>query len=85
MHGIVRGVTGSGRIFEASYKVDKRHGLLLWFDINHVIVELYCEGERLSGFSFNMNFEEDEGPLKRRGNDLDHLSPQHFDPSVANP
>ena len=47
-----------------------------------VHVHLYDMGEQVAYFAFDPAFQELHGYNKTQGVALDHLTPQHFDPSV---
>ena len=77
-HGIVRGVDSVGGFYEASFLNGQEHGLYIRFWYDRVYIILHKEGKYLSYFTFDLTFKE----LKRVGNALNFLNPQHFNPSA---
>ena len=57
-HGIVRWVSPTGIICEASYKDGKQHGLCRWIKKSSVYVSLCKDDEVLAKFAFNLEFTE---------------------------
>lgn len=80
-HGIIRSVHEGGNMAVGSFKDGVEHGLKLCIANEHAFVRLLKNGRELSYFAFDRFFDE----KGRHGSGLDHLTPAHFDPSVAEP
>lgn len=84
-HGLVRIIYSEGYFYDRTFINDKSDGLGIEFWSGTVNIYLYKDGSRKSNFSFDRSFAEKLHYNKRSGIELDHLTPQHFNPAVEEP
>ena len=85
-HGIVRCVLPNGDIEVESFRHGQEHGLSISFRQDAVIVFLNNNGQEVARFAFDSRFREREDLVwRRKGTELNHLTPDHFNPAVKDP